>query len=158
MTLGNQIISVTLPYLLSLSGLIILDKIMRTQETEILGSKYKIIFANEDEVHDGKFPHLFRSYGSLLSPSRVILIRDFDDELPLATAEEGGADNNFIPLRNSALRHEILHAYLNECGLRFNANSTGDKPWSRNEEMIDWFAWVSPKIFNTYSELGILND
>ena len=131
---------------------------MRIQETEILGTKYKIIFANEDEVHDGKFPHLFGCYGILLSPLRTILIRDFDDELPLATDEEGGADNNFIPLRNSALRHEILHAYFNECGLRFNASGTGDKSWSRNEEMVDWFACLSPKIFNTYSELGILNN
>lgn len=55
----------------------------------------------------------------------------------------------------AALRHEIIHAYLNESGLRWDAH-TSNKPWAKNEEMIDWFAVQAPKIFKTYSELGVL--
>ena len=34
-----------------------------------------------------------------------------------------------------ALHHEIVHAYLNECGLKYNTYSS--VAWSQNEEMID---------------------
>ena len=54
-----------------------------------------------------------------------------------------------------ALRHEIIHAYLNESGLRWDA-SKHNGSWAKNEEMVDWFAIQSPKIFKTYKELGIL--
>lgn len=55
----------------------------------------------------------------------------------------------------ASLRHEIIHAYLNESGLRWDANKHNGS-WAKNEEMVDWFAIQSPKIFKTYKELGIL--
>lgn len=51
------------------------------------------------------------------------------------------------------LRHEILHAYLFESGLRENSNEINS--WAMNEEMIDWFALQFPKILKTYKELGV---
>lgn len=53
------------------------------------------------------------------------------------------------------LRHEIFHAFLNESGLCEDANGVKGS-WSRNEEMIDWLAIQSPKIFKVFDELGIL--
>lgn len=53
------------------------------------------------------------------------------------------------------LRHEIIHAFLNESGLKSCAGSY-NRAWSRNEEMIDFFAIQSPKIFRTFQELDIL--
>lgn len=44
-------------------------------------------------------------------------------------------------------RHEIIHAFLNESGL---------KAWSKNEEMVDWLASQLPKIFKVFKELDIL--
>ena len=52
------------------------------------------------------------------------------------------------------LRHEIVHAYLYESGLR--ENSEKQYAWADNEEMVDWFAIQGPKIFKTYKELGVL--
>ena len=53
------------------------------------------------------------------------------------------------------LRHEIFHGFLNESGLmESSAQYTGG--WSQNEEMVDWFALQSPKIFKTFQELDIL--
>ena len=57
-------------------------------------------------------------------------------------------------LFNTILRHEIIHAYLVESGLNENANSSEN--WATNEEMVDWFAVQSEKIFKTYKELNII--
>lgn len=53
------------------------------------------------------------------------------------------------------LKHELVHAFLNESGLmESSAQYTGG--WSQNEEMVDWFALQSPKIFKVFQELDLL--
>lgn len=53
------------------------------------------------------------------------------------------------------LRHEITHAFLNESGLQSSSNPC-EKSWARNEEMVDWFAIQSPKIFKVFQDLDLL--
>lgn len=50
------------------------------------------------------------------------------------------------------LRHEIVHAFLNESGLQENAIAV-DGSWASNEEMIDWIALQFPKILEVYRQL-----
>lgn len=50
------------------------------------------------------------------------------------------------------LRHEIIHAFLAESGLRRNCN------WACEEEMVDWIAIQFPKIFKAFKEAGALNS
>lgn len=45
-------------------------------------------------------------------------------------------------------RHEIIHAFLEECGLAECAYSP--ESWARNEEMIDWFARIGPKLYEAW--------
>ena len=52
------------------------------------------------------------------------------------------------------LRHEITHAFLYESGL--DGNTAGAENWAICEEMVDWFAIQSPKIFKVFQELGVL--
>ena len=53
------------------------------------------------------------------------------------------------------MRHEIIHAFMHESGL--DANSCCfEGGWSTNEEMIDWFAIQSPKIFKAFKDVGCL--
>lgn len=53
------------------------------------------------------------------------------------------------------LRHEIVHAFFNESGLRYNANTiTGS--WSVNEEMVDWIALQGPKIYAAWQAADAL--
>lgn len=59
--------------------------------------------------------------------------------------------------RKKTLRHEIMHAFLNESGLSDDSNRF-DGAWAKNEEMVDWFAIQSPKIFKVFVELGILEN
>lgn len=49
------------------------------------------------------------------------------------------------------LRHEIIHAFINESGLWENCE------WARNEEMTDWIAKQFPKISKVFTELGVDN-
>jgi len=55
------------------------------------------------------------------------------------------------------LRHEIIHAFLNESGLCCNS-SRFPGPWSKNEEMVDWFAIQGPKISEAWKKCGCLKD
>lgn len=57
--------------------------------------------------------------------------------------------------QKKTVRHELFHAFLNESGLQWNSNAP-DKAWARNEEMVDWFAIQSPKIFKVFQELGVM--
>lgn len=52
------------------------------------------------------------------------------------------------------IRHEIVHAFLAESGLR--ECSHGTNSWAENEEMIDWIAKQGPKIYKAWQEAGAL--
>lgn len=47
-------------------------------------------------------------------------------------------------------RHEIVHAFLEESGLS-ECSGTSDA-WARNEEMVDWFARMGPKIYKAWQD------
>lgn len=47
------------------------------------------------------------------------------------------------------IRHELIHAFLNESGLEWNS-FTPDKAWAKNEEMVDWFAIQMPKLLKAF--------
>lgn len=57
--------------------------------------------------------------------------------------------------QKETLRHEIVHAFFNESGLGDSASNI-DSAWSKNEEMVDWFALQGPKIYKAWQEAGAL--
>lgn len=124
--------------------------IMDEQNTtvDILGSTWNIVFEDKDEVES------FRDgscWGYAEDSERIIcLCKPYEDENSLGL----GINAQRINLRR-VLRHELIHAFLSESGLAFSSNGTGEDGWATNEEMVDWFARQSPKIFNIYEELGI---
>lgn len=67
----------------------------------------------------------------------------------------GESEEKVAAREKEIFRHEIVHAYLNESGLKFNSVVTGDA-WARNEEMVDWIAIQGPKIMETWKEAGCL--
>lgn len=52
------------------------------------------------------------------------------------------------------IRHEIVHAFLYECGLA--ECSCAVESWAHNEEMVDWFAYRGPQIYKAWQEAGAL--
>lgn len=113
------------------------------KKVKILGTTYKIMSKNED-----KEPRLIKNWGFTDFHTKEIYLRDDIDE------EKEDDCKNLIDFKNKVMRHEILHAFLYESGLR--ENSYGSPAWAENEEMIDWFAIQFPKLLEVYKKLNIL--
>lgn len=67
---------------------------------------------------------------------------------------ELGAVKDLRNLERQTLRHEIIHAYLHECGLAHNSMSVD--AWAVNEEMVDWFAAMASRMIKTFKEAQAL--
>lgn len=62
---------------------------------------------------------------------------------------------NLERYQKQVLRHELTHAFLYESGL-YGSSGSADA-WASNEEMVDWFAIQSPKIFRVFQKEGLLD-
>lgn len=113
---------------------------------DILGTKYDVILVDKFDDDESNF------IGGFTDPDlHLIKIRDLEkiDAWKKETAEK-------IEIRQKeTLRHEIVHAYLDESGLKWCTLDTGDS-WASNEEMVDWFAIQGPKIMETWRKAGCL--
>lgn len=123
---------------------------METQNTSddvktvsILGSEWTIKYVDDD-------PAFAQANGITNDAAREIIIENVkmsDDPLDF------DMQSQYINQKR-VLRHELIHAYLYESGLGDSSN--GCDAWAVNEEMVDWFARNSPKIFATFKELKCL--
>ena len=61
---------------------------------------------------------------------------------------------NLDSYKKKVLGHEIVHAFLYESGLW---NNSGDiRSWGQSEEIADWIAIQSPKIFRAFKDVDAL--
>lgn len=114
---------------------------MQDFKLNILGTEYQIMFRTEQDDHrledsDGYFDH----------SSKMIVCGEFEPDK--------WSVSDLKAYQKKVLRHEILHAFLYESGV-WN-NSGGVENWALSEEMTDWFAIQSPKIFEAYREAGAM--
>lgn len=103
----------------------------------ILGTEYEVVRQTEREN-----PKLETANGLCEVYSNRIVLREIDDD-----------PNNYENIeayKRKVFRHEIIHAFLAESGLRADS-------WAENEEMVDWFASQAPKIFETFVQLDLLD-
>lgn len=77
----------------------------------------------------------------------------YKHEIGVATDLKISVGNGREELIKKTLRHEIIHAFLFESGLGYD--SCPSESWAANEEMVDFFAHQSHKIFKTFEKLGI---
>ena len=117
---------------------------MENRKINILGTEWKIIICKEEESEllNGKYRD-----GCTDNSTKTIWICEKKDDCEL---------QDYEVWKRLTLRHEILHAFLFESGLD-SSSSSMNGAWAANEEMVDWFAIQSPKIFKAYAELGILD-
>lgn len=66
---------------------------------------------------------------------------------------EGNLDDMETYIKK-VMRHEIVHAFLLECGLHECSGET--EAWATNEVMVDWFARIGPKIYAAWKEAGAI--
>ena len=112
-------------------------------KVNILGTNYEIIFKSDSEEIRLKENWGFTDYHT----KEIYIHNDIEKETD-------NSCKNLIDFKNKVLRHEILHAFLYESGLR--ENSFGLSSWAENEEMVDWFAIQFSKILKVYKELNII--
>ena len=65
-------------------------------------------------------------------------------------------ENKEAELRR-CVRHEIVHAFFFESGLRNNA-LIFDDAWCANEELVDWIANQHEKLHRAFAEADALED
>ena len=108
-----------------------------TRTINVLGTDIRIFFRKEADD-----PKLKNVVGYFDSSKSMIVVKILEpDENSL-----GDLDKYQIEV----LRHEIIHAFLHESGL--DASAGAAESWATNEEMVDWFAIQSPKIFKVFRE------
>ena len=112
----------------------------------VLGTEYSIGFKDDEEVCKDMGVPVGECGGYCNAYNHSIVIARLDK------CEDG--DTVREALQKESMRHEITHAFLNESGLSANANDT--ECLAKNEEMVDWFAIQSPKIYKVFVELNIL--
>lgn len=114
-------------------------------KVNILGTEYKI------EIRDANTPDFENRCGWCDWQQKKIAIGD-----PKTIEEWKDEPEDSIEYKIKATkRHEIIHAFLYESGLHANSASYYEQ-WALNEEMIDWFAIQSPKIFKAFKDVGCL--
>ena len=114
----------------------------------ILGTEYRI---EEHKVSEDEYLKENRLSGYCGEESKLIVVADMSEKEFFADINEKEQEI----YRKKVLRHEIIHAFMNESGLSDSANQYSGA-WCKNEEMIDWFAIQSPKIYKVFMEVGAI--
>ena len=117
--------------------------------TNILGTEYEILY--RDYADDYMFTENGCD-GYCDDVEKIIVIGNMKT-FPRWEKETEEYCNKF---QKCTLRHEIIHAFLNESGLQDNSGMINNIGWARNEEMIDFFAIQFPKIKKVFDDLDIV--
>lgn len=117
-------------------------------KVNILGTEYTIETHKVSE--DSYLKDNFLA-GYCAEESKMIVIADMSEKEFFTGMDEKEQET----YRKKTLRHELIHAFLNESGLSDSA-SVPVGSWAKHEEMIDWIAIQFPKILNAYNELGCI--
>lgn len=118
------------------------------KKVSVLGTDYTIRFVEQGQDEYMEKMH-FAGYCDGTAHEIVILnLKSCDD---MKNEPESSVECR----HNCTVRHELTHAFLNESGLKWDA-FTPQESWAKNEEMVDWFAIQSPKMFKLFQELGVL--
>lgn len=107
---------------------------MQNCKVNILGTEYGIII--DDELHRTLNDGVCEGY------TKKISVRP-EKEMLNDTDSEEARKKRF----DEVMRHEIMHAFFYESAL---------DDYARNEQLVNWFAIQSPKIFKVFKELDVI--
>lgn len=118
------------------------------KKISVLGTVYTI-----SKVKDGEDAYITENNlgGYCDSIQHVIVLLDYNT----LKSWDSETDLKKRTVEKQNLRHEVIHAFLNESGLKWNSlRSPG--AWAQNEEMVDWFALQFPKICEVFRQLDCM--
>ena len=113
----------------SQNGLLICDD---TMKIDILGTEYRI---ETHKVSEDSYMEEKGLAGYCEEENKLIVVADMSEEKYFVGMDEKAQEI----YRKKTLRHEVMHAFLNESGLSDSSNRF-DGAWAKNEEMVDWLA------------------
>lgn len=119
-----------------------------TMKIDILGTEYRI---ETHKVSEDSYMEEKGLAGYCEEENKLIVVADMSEKKYFVGMDEKAQEI----YRKKTLRHEIMHAFLNESGLSDSSNRF-DGAWAKNEEMVDWLAIQAPKIFSTFKKMNIL--
>lgn len=105
---------------------------MQDCKVNILGTEYDITMNCDDEDRDGDANFY----------SKIIRIRPLEKLL-----DKESTNTERKSREKHVARHELFHSFLFE---------SGETELDYNEELVEWFATQSPKIFKVFQELNVL--
>lgn len=113
---------------------------MGTKKINVLGTEYTLMVCGEDED-----PRLDGCDGLCDETVKQLLVDSYSKNRDDPTCKK-----NLEVQISKNKRHEIIHAFLFESGLAENSQ------WAQIEEMVDFFAIQSPKLFETFKAADAL--
>lgn len=121
---------------------------MINMKVNVLGTKYDIIRVKSGQDEYMEKMHFGGYCDGVIK--RIVL-------LDLKTVPEWAKESEYRikEQENETLRHELVHAFLNESGLGYNTFSASEA-WAKNEEMVDWIAIQFPKLLKAFKDAGCL--
>jgi len=117
-------------------------------KVDVLGTEYSIEYVKISECS------LLREKnwaGSCNSITHKILVGDASEEEFFGKMSKEEQNH----CTKQILRHEIVHAFLNESGLQ-DSSHNNHGGWANNEEMVDWIALQFPKMQKAFKEVGCM--
>lgn len=111
-------------------------------KVNILGTEYKIHYYGYNE---NKVITCQGLMGYCDSLSKEIAILNLETDKDFIDYDKDALQK----LIRKNIRHEIVHAFLNESGLMQETYQTPNG-WAINEEMVDWFALQGEKIYKAW--------
>lgn len=115
---------------------------------DILGTPYQVRYSDYDATPFFK-QHSCDGYCD--SNNKVIAVCN----MKTYPSYEEEPDEVLRIIEKEVLRHEIIHAFLNECGLRDSSLQYAGG-WAKNEEMIDFFAIQFKKLQKVFETADAL--
>lgn len=114
----------------------------------VLGTEYEILYKDYDEDYifsERGFDGYCDGVAKVIVIGNILTFPGFEHE-----TEEYAKEYSKV-----CLRHELIHAFLNESGLASSTGRIENIGWAENEEMIDFFAIQFPKIKKVFEQLNI---
>ena len=105
------------------------------KKVNILGTEYSVAVVSREEDN---FLQKCDGYCDKTSKKIVVMTKSDDCELDI-----------FEEYQKKVIRHEIIHAFLFESGLRENFKHD---EWGHEETMIDWIAIQFPKLLQSFKD------
>lgn len=122
----------------------------KDRKVNILGTEYKI---KVEKISENDYMRKNNFAGYCSEYSKTIVIGDVNEKEYFDFESDLEKKASF----KETLRHEIIHAFLDESGLSRDSD-VPRQGWAKNEEMVDWIAIQSPKIFEAFRQVGCLGE